>query len=70
MPPRFLLSRLFRSEMDRLESLRQLEMQLQTAIPGDKPKIERCINAVVDEISHLSRAIQELRAQHSLAAQS
>lgn len=70
MPPRFLLSRLVRSEMGRLENLRQLEVRLRTANPGDKPKIEWCINGVVDEITRLSRAIQELRAQHSLATQS
>ena len=70
MPKRFLLLRLFRLEIDRLEKLRRLEMKLQTAPTGDKPCIERRINEAVDEITQLSRAIQELRAQHSPATQS
>ena len=64
-----MLLRLHRSEMDRLERLRQLEIELRTATPGEKPGIEQGINAAVDEITELSRAIQELRAQHSLATQ-
>ncbi len=70
MLKKFLLLRLVRSEMDRLEKLRQLEMKLLTAPPGAKPGIEWDIDAIVDEITQLSRAIQDLKANRSLAMQS
>jgi FtsZ-binding cell division protein ZapB len=65
MPQRFLHLRLLRLEIDRLEELRRLEMKLLTAAPGDRSRVEKSINSVVDEITQLSRAIQELKANRS-----
>jgi FtsZ-binding cell division protein ZapB len=65
MPQRFLHLRLLRLEIDRLEELRRLEMKLLTAAPGDRSRVEQSINSVVDEITQLSRAIQELKANRS-----
>ncbi|MGO9336673.1 MAG: hypothetical protein ACLPY1_04105 [Terracidiphilus sp.] len=45
-------------------------MKLLTAPPGAKPGIEWDIDAIVDEITQLSRAIQDLKANRSLAMQS
>ena len=69
MPPTFMLLRLLRWEIDGLEKLGRLEMKLRTATWDDKPEIERKINAVMDEITQSSRAIQELKASHLMATQ-
>ncbi len=69
MLQRFFLLKLLRSEADQLEKLRQSEKRLLNATPGDRPGIEQSIKAVVDEIAQLSRAIQEIKANPSSAAQ-
>lgn len=70
MPHTFILLRLLKSEMDQLELLRQLEIKLKMSAPCEHERIQQKIDLVMDEISILSRKIQDLKANRELATQS
>jgi len=70
VPHTFLLLRLLKSEMDQLDLLRELELKQKASLPSEQERIQHKIDLVMDEISQLTRKIQDLKAKREFATES
>ncbi len=70
MPHTFLLLNLLRSELHHLELLRRLEVRLKVSPADEKARIQREIDRSMDQVAHLSKRIQKLKASPVLSHQS
>ena len=70
MPRTFLLLRLLQSELHQLELLRRLEVKLKVVPPHEKARVQGEIDRAMEEVSVLSRKIQDLKSKMVLAPQS
>jgi DNA-binding protein H-NS len=63
----FQLLRLLKSELHQLELLRRLEVKLKVATPEEKEHVQQEVDRAMEEIARLSKSIQALKANPSLA---